>query len=102
MSWTAMADRDSEPIATRGRPTYVGPIVQALVTQAALTLFCCGFKDGGYLLAASMVASGWFWFCAIAVIFRSTSDFGRRFVRWGLTPIVLAGTPLLWPVMLRL
>jgi hypothetical protein len=77
------------------RSSYAGPIVQALVTQAVVTIFCSGFKDGGFLLAASMIASGLFWLCAIGMVVRGASGLGRNFVRWGLVPFALIGTPLI-------
>lgn len=73
------------------------PLVQAIVIQGIAVLCCSGYRDGGGILHASLIAAALFWLCVIAVVIVGPTEPSRiqtEFVRWGLIPFVLLGTPV--------
>ena len=74
----------------------------ASVIQLLALLIANTGLDGGTTLYACALASLLFWTCALPLLRwhrGRASRAGLLFLRWGLLPFVLIGTPLLWPVV---
>jgi hypothetical protein len=97
---TELDPTDTRSIAKLGPSAgYAGPLVQAAVTHAIFFLiggFCV--MDMGETQRAVVIASIPFWLTALVISYRNPrtpSVWARLFIRWGLIPIMIAGTFLL-------
>jgi hypothetical protein len=75
-------------------------MTQAILSQGLVILFCSGFKDGGKILLASLIASTLFWLCVPVVVWRARTPITLAFLRWGFIPFAIIGMlalrPLIW------
>ncbi len=84
---------------------FLWPILNAVLIQALVILFCSGFRDGGIIFLASMVASVPFWLTSVAIVAwrgQTSTRLEVFFLRWGLVFFVVFGTLFLKPLIAQL